>query len=78
MSSPGQVLTESIDNAISKNMIRFEASLFCQLLTVLFIGLKLTGHIAWSWIWVLSPLWGPAAVLFVAAIVVTFWLWMAD
>lgn len=27
------------------------------LLTVLFIGLKLTNFIAWSWIWVLSPLW---------------------
>lgn len=30
---------------------------FCGLLTLLFIGLKLTGHITWSWIWVLSPLW---------------------
>jgi uncharacterized protein (DUF983 family) len=27
------------------------------LLTVLFIGLKLTGHITWPWLWVLSPLW---------------------
>jgi hypothetical protein len=27
------------------------------LLTVLFIGLKLTNNITWSWIWVLSPLW---------------------
>ena len=26
------------------------------LLTVLFIGLKLTGYIAWSWWWVLSPM----------------------
>ena len=30
---------------------------FTGLLTVLFIGLKLTGHITWSWWWVLSPLW---------------------
>jgi hypothetical protein len=30
---------------------------FCGLLTVLFIGLKLTHHIDWSWWWVLSPLW---------------------
>lgn len=35
---------------------------FCSLLTVLFIGLKLTGHIAWSWVWVLSPMWLGAAV----------------
>lgn len=30
---------------------------FTGLLTLLFIGLKLGGVIAWSWIWVLSPLW---------------------
>lgn len=30
---------------------------FPGLLTVLFVGLKLTGHITWSWWWVLSPLW---------------------
>ena len=27
------------------------------LLTVLFVGLKLGEVIAWSWLWVLSPLW---------------------
>ena len=32
-------------------------STFASLLTVLFIGLKLTNHINWPWIWVLSPLW---------------------
>jgi len=30
---------------------------FPGLLTLLFIILKLTGVIAWSWWWVLSPLW---------------------
>jgi len=30
---------------------------FPGLLTVLFIGLKLTGYINWSWWWVLSPMW---------------------
>ncbi len=30
---------------------------FGGLLTVLFVGLKLTGYITWSWWWVLSPLW---------------------
>jgi hypothetical protein len=30
---------------------------FSGLLTILFIGLKLTGFIAWSWFWVLSPIW---------------------
>jgi hypothetical protein len=27
------------------------------LLTIVFTALKLTGVIAWSWLWVLSPLW---------------------
>jgi len=30
---------------------------FTGLLLILFIGLKLTGYIAWSWWWVLSPVW---------------------
>ena len=30
---------------------------FVGLLALLFITLKLTGVIAWSWLWVLSPLW---------------------
>lgn len=36
---------------------------FTGLLTVLFIGLKLTGHITWPWIWVLSPLWISALIV---------------
>ena len=38
---------------------------FCGLLTVLFIGLKLTNYIDWSWWWVLSPMWMPLAVVLV-------------
>lgn len=37
---------------------------FFGLLTVLFIGLKLTHYIDWSWWWVLSPLWGPFVLVF--------------
>jgi len=36
---------------------------FVGLLTILFIGLKLTGYIAWSWWWVWSPVWIAAIVL---------------
>lgn len=35
---------------------------FCGLLAILFIGLKLTNHIQWSWLWVLSPIWIPIAL----------------
>jgi hypothetical protein len=36
---------------------------FSGLLTVLFIGLKLTGQITWPWIWVLSPIWISALIV---------------
>ena len=36
---------------------------FLTLLTILFIGLKLTGHIDWSWFWVLSPMLIPLIIL---------------
>ena len=38
------------------------------MLAILFIGLKLTGHIDWSWWVVLSPLWG--GVIFLVALIV--------
>jgi hypothetical protein len=36
---------------------------FSGLLTILFIGLKLTGQIDWDWLWVLSPIWLPFTVV---------------
>ena len=51
---------------------------FAGLLTVLFVGLKLTGYITWSWWWVLAPLWisfalvlGILAIVLVAMLVVS-------
>jgi hypothetical protein len=38
-------------------------------LTILFVGLKLTGHITWPWVWVLSPLW-ISALIFLAIVAV--------
>jgi hypothetical protein len=46
---------------------------FVGLLTIVFIVLKLTAVIAWSWWWVLSPLWistGLAIVVFLLAMAV--------
>lgn len=34
----------------------------CSVLGLIFVTLKLTGVIAWSWLWVLLPFWGPIAV----------------
>ena len=36
---------------------------FFGLLAIVFITLKLTGVIAWSWWWVLAPLWLPPVVI---------------
>lgn len=41
----------------TKNMDRNYQYTFPKMLTVLFIGLKLTNHIDWSWLWIISPLW---------------------
>ena len=45
-------MTETTNNSSSTGGVGFVG-----LLTVLFIGLKLTGYISWSWGWVLSPIW---------------------
>jgi hypothetical protein len=42
---------------------------FAGLLTILFIGLKLTNHIDWSWLWVLSPLWIGFAIVACIAVI---------
>jgi Flp pilus assembly protein TadB len=40
-------------------------SVLTLLVTAVFITLKITGIIAWSWLWVLAPLWIPIALLIV-------------
>lgn len=43
---------------------------FCGLLTIVFIVLKLTNNIDWSWWWVVSPLWLPVAIAALIFVVV--------
>lgn len=52
---------------------------FGGLLTIVFIVLKLTKVIAWSWWWVLSPLLIPVAIVLAIAIVcllIAFCVWI--
>lgn len=42
---------------------------FCGLLAIVFIVLKLTNYIAWSWLWVLAPLWIPSAIALVILLI---------
>ena len=43
---------------------------FFGLLTIVFITLKLTDHIDWSWWWVLAPLWMPIALIIVIVLLI--------
>ena len=42
---------------------------FFGLLGIVFITLKLTGFIDWSWWWVTAPLWGGVAVAALALVI---------
>lgn len=42
---------------------------FFPTLTIVFIVLKLTGQIDWSWLWVLSPLWLPLSLIVLVLVV---------
>jgi hypothetical protein len=44
------------------------------LATAVFITLKLTGVIAWRWVWVLAPLWGGIAVYILEMAIVGFFV----
>ena len=41
----------------------------CGMLFILFLALKLTGYITWSWWWVTSPLWIPAGIAIVILLI---------
>jgi hypothetical protein len=47
---------------------------FFGMLTILFIGLKLTNYIDWSWWWVLAPTWIPMifAVMFLCIVGIAY------
>ncbi len=56
------------DNGNSAGGIGFFGVLF-----IVFLVLKLTGVIGWSWWWVTSPLW-VGTILFIALVALTVWL----
>ncbi len=42
---------------------------FTGLLAIVFITLKLTGYIDWSWWWVLAPIWMPFVLVMVIIVI---------
>ena len=47
---------------------------FFPILTLIFIILKLTNSLSWSWFWVLSPLWIPFGIVAVTFVVILIFL----
>ena len=47
----------------------------CDVLTVVFVVLKLTDVIDWSWWWVFSPLWIPLAIIVGAIVLAAIFDW---
>lgn len=47
----------------------FGVRFFLIALCLIFIFCKLTGHVTWSWLWVLSPLWIPIAILLILCMI---------
>lgn len=54
----------------SSNGIGLSGAIF-----IVFLVLKLTGHIDWSWWWVTAPLWIPFGILILAAIIFVIVAW---
>ena len=51
---------------------------FGGLLFILFLALKLTGVISWSWWWVTAPLWGGAALFLVVFFVILLFAYVVS
>ncbi len=55
------------DNSSSSGGVGFFGLMF-----LIFMTLKLTGYITWSWWWVTAPLWGGFALIFLFVMIVAF------
>ena len=51
---------------------------FTGLLSIVFIVLKLTKVIAWSWVWVLAPIWISALLSLAVFAIVLLTLYLKD
>lgn len=54
----------------NSNNVQSGGTGFLSLLLVLFIGLKLTNYIDWSWWWVMAPFWIPAGIVAMCLVIV--------
>ena len=73
---------EKIDSLISdvKSIVKQQGTNRTSILTILFtvfVTLKLTGYISWSWWWVTAPLWGGIALFMFILILCILLLFLA-
>lgn len=51
---------------------------FGGLLAIVFIVLKLTKVITWSWLWVLAPIWIPIGIALLYLVLMVIWAFIGD
>lgn len=49
---------------------------FFGLLFLLFLGLKLTNYIDWSWVWIFAPLWFPIIFYLIIVGIAFLLIWL--
>ena len=42
---------------------------FCTILFIVFLVLKLTNVIGWSWWWITAPLWIPVSIMLIVLVI---------
>ena len=47
-----------------------------SILTIVFVVLKLTNHITWSWWWVVSPIWIPLGLIAILFVIIFIFLFI--
>jgi NADH:ubiquinone oxidoreductase subunit 6 (subunit J) len=62
---------------LTKRGEEMKIGLIAWMFTAIFVTLKLTSHIDWSWWWVFAPVWGLTALIILLRIitVVTLLAW---
>ena len=72
----GAVAIHYVFSCVNNFTFQFDSSGAVMILTIVFIVLKKTGVIDWSWFWVLSPMWIGfclIAVIFLGLCIVAWW-----
>ncbi len=76
-SSPSTIKRRRMSENKLKLSIGGSGGGMATLLTIVFVVLRLTGEITWSWWWVLSPLLFPVGLAIVLLLALRVYIWIA-